>query len=260
MMVMIDTCQANTLYASIYSPNVLATGSSALGENSYSHHNDMDIGVAVIDSFTHHVLQYLERVERGSNATMREFVGPPLLLPFPFLTVYSSASRSSTFTTPKKSNPTPAYGRIYSRTIFPRRSLRISLAGLRRWRCPLIRRRTIVCRGQLLRHNRQSQWMMFRRIRIHPPSPLRHTAKICERPYVRQRKIGSSSLCSWDVCGFFSGGLEHGRVGGRRRGRESLSDRGDWLRVGRKIAFGVDEALDRFRPSGVASSGRIRPG
>jgi phosphatidylinositol glycan class K len=106
MMVMIDTCQANTLYASIYSPNVLATGSSALGENSYSHHNDMDIGVAVIDSFTHHVLQYLERVERGSNATMREFVGPPLLLPFPFLTVYSSASRSSTFTTPKKSNPT----------------------------------------------------------------------------------------------------------------------------------------------------------
>jgi glycosylphosphatidylinositol transamidase (GPIT) subunit GPI8 len=79
MMVMIDTCQANTLYASIYSPNVLATGSSALGENSYSHHNDMDIGVAVIDSFTHHVLQYLERVGRGSNATMREFVGPPTL-------------------------------------------------------------------------------------------------------------------------------------------------------------------------------------
>lgn len=33
---MTDTCQANTLYKRIYSPNVLATGSSELGENSYS--------------------------------------------------------------------------------------------------------------------------------------------------------------------------------------------------------------------------------
>lgn len=33
---MIDTCQANTMYSQIYSPNILATGSSELGENSYS--------------------------------------------------------------------------------------------------------------------------------------------------------------------------------------------------------------------------------
>ena len=33
---MIDTCQANSMYSKIYSPNVLATGSSKLGENSYS--------------------------------------------------------------------------------------------------------------------------------------------------------------------------------------------------------------------------------
>lgn len=33
---MIDTCQANTMYTKFYSPNVLATGSSLLGENSYS--------------------------------------------------------------------------------------------------------------------------------------------------------------------------------------------------------------------------------
>ena len=33
---MIDTCQANTMYSKFYSPNVLATGSSVLGENSYS--------------------------------------------------------------------------------------------------------------------------------------------------------------------------------------------------------------------------------
>jgi GPI-anchor transamidase subunit K len=33
---MIDTCQANTMYSKLYSPNILATGSSNLGENSYS--------------------------------------------------------------------------------------------------------------------------------------------------------------------------------------------------------------------------------
>ena len=33
---MIDTCQANTMYSKFYSPNILATGSSQLDENSYS--------------------------------------------------------------------------------------------------------------------------------------------------------------------------------------------------------------------------------
>lgn len=33
---MVDTCQANTLYTKFYSPNIIATGSSAKGENSYS--------------------------------------------------------------------------------------------------------------------------------------------------------------------------------------------------------------------------------
>lgn len=36
MLFMTDTCQANTLFSQIYSPNILATGSSRLGENSYS--------------------------------------------------------------------------------------------------------------------------------------------------------------------------------------------------------------------------------
>lgn len=33
---MIDTCQANTMYSKFYSPNILATGSSVIHENSYS--------------------------------------------------------------------------------------------------------------------------------------------------------------------------------------------------------------------------------
>ncbi|EEB95540.1 hypothetical protein MPER_05473, partial [Moniliophthora perniciosa FA553] len=67
---MIDTCQANTMYSKFYSPNILATGSSFEGENSYSHENDNDIGVAVIDSYTHYVLEYMEGINKTSKSTM----------------------------------------------------------------------------------------------------------------------------------------------------------------------------------------------
>ncbi|KAF8492115.1 peptidase C13 family-domain-containing protein [Gautieria morchelliformis] len=70
---MVDTCQANTLYSKFYSPNILATGSSEIDENSYSHEADFDIGVAVIDSYTHYVLQYLEGINKTSKATMEDF-------------------------------------------------------------------------------------------------------------------------------------------------------------------------------------------
>jgi len=70
---MIDTCQANTMYSKFYSPNILATGSSEIGENSYSYENDNDIGVAVIDSYTHHVLTYLEKINKTSQASMSDF-------------------------------------------------------------------------------------------------------------------------------------------------------------------------------------------
>jgi phosphatidylinositol glycan class K len=33
---MIDTCQANSMYSKFYSPNIISTGSSMVGENSYS--------------------------------------------------------------------------------------------------------------------------------------------------------------------------------------------------------------------------------
>ncbi|WVQ93315.1 hypothetical protein IAU59_000383 [Kwoniella sp. CBS 9459] len=69
----IDTCQANTMYSKFYSPEMIATGSSELGENSYSHHSDRDIGVAVIDGFTHFILQYLETLDKSALATLRDF-------------------------------------------------------------------------------------------------------------------------------------------------------------------------------------------
>ncbi|KAI1850026.1 hypothetical protein JX265_003399 [Neoarthrinium moseri] len=57
---MIDTCQANTMYTKIYSPNIIATGSSELDQSSYSHHADNDVGVAVIDRYTYYNLEFLE--------------------------------------------------------------------------------------------------------------------------------------------------------------------------------------------------------
>ncbi|CRK43582.1 hypothetical protein BN1723_016219, partial [Verticillium longisporum] len=57
---MIDTCQANTMYSKLYSPNIIATGSSKLDQSSYSHHADQDVGVAVIDRFTYYNLEFLE--------------------------------------------------------------------------------------------------------------------------------------------------------------------------------------------------------
>ncbi|CAA7268250.1 unnamed protein product [Cyclocybe aegerita] len=70
---MIDTCQAlNTMFSKLYSPNILATGSSGLGENSYSHANDNDIGVAVIDAFTHYVLEFMEKINKTSTVSMQE--------------------------------------------------------------------------------------------------------------------------------------------------------------------------------------------
>ena len=62
---MIDTCQAASMYARFYSPNVLAVASSLVGEDSLSHHVDPAIGVYIIDRYTYYALEFLERVTQG---------------------------------------------------------------------------------------------------------------------------------------------------------------------------------------------------
>ncbi|KAJ7665892.1 peptidase C13 family-domain-containing protein [Mycena polygramma] len=69
---MIDTCQANTMYSKFYSPNILATGSSKLDQNSYSYENDADIGVSVIDRYTHYVLEFMERINKTSHESVAD--------------------------------------------------------------------------------------------------------------------------------------------------------------------------------------------
>ncbi|WEJ94344.1 glycosylphosphatidylinositol anchor biosynthesis [Yamadazyma tenuis] len=69
---MIDTCQANSMYERFYSPNILAVGSSKIDQSSYSHHSDLEIGVAVIDRFTYYTLDFLENIEQSSDATIED--------------------------------------------------------------------------------------------------------------------------------------------------------------------------------------------
>ncbi|KAM0830578.1 hypothetical protein ACQ4PT_066114 [Festuca glaucescens] len=45
LLIMVDTCQAATLFSQLQSPGVLAIGSSKKGENSYSHHLDSDLNM-----------------------------------------------------------------------------------------------------------------------------------------------------------------------------------------------------------------------
>lgn len=67
---MIDTCQANTMFERFYLPDILAVGSLRLDELSYSHHSDLDVGVAVIDRFTYYTLDFLEKIDRLLDVTM----------------------------------------------------------------------------------------------------------------------------------------------------------------------------------------------
>lgn len=70
---MIDTCQANTMYSKLYSPNIIATGSAELDQSSYSHHADNDVGVAVIDRYTYYNLEFLE--SQVQNLSSQKTVG-----------------------------------------------------------------------------------------------------------------------------------------------------------------------------------------
>lgn len=70
---MVDTCQSQSMFQLFYSPNILAVGSSHIGEDSLSHHVDPAIGVYIIDRYTYYVLEFLESVKPDSQHTMAQF-------------------------------------------------------------------------------------------------------------------------------------------------------------------------------------------
>lgn len=86
LLFMIDTCQAESMFSRIYSPNILAAASSKTGEPSYSHHADNEIGVAVIDRFTYYNLETLERLhqeDQESIASLFNSYNPDMMLSHP---------------------------------------------------------------------------------------------------------------------------------------------------------------------------------
>ncbi|KAF8057151.1 PIG-K [Scenedesmus sp. PABB004] len=74
LLLVVETCQAATLYSRITSPNVLAMASSLKGESSYSHVTDADVGLSLIDRFTWSSLDFFERVDSHSNATLADLM------------------------------------------------------------------------------------------------------------------------------------------------------------------------------------------
>ncbi|KAG9511142.1 putative GPI-anchor transamidase, partial [Fragariocoptes setiger] len=75
ILLIVDTCQAESMSEHLYSPNIIGIGSSKIGEDSLSHHGDPAIGVYVIDRYTNYVLAFLEKIDaaKASNTTMSEF-------------------------------------------------------------------------------------------------------------------------------------------------------------------------------------------
>ena len=73
-----DTCQAFTLFDKITTPNVYALGTSLRGENAYAHHSDNDLGLSVIERWTHAFLQnYHRRPEHPQTTTLHDLMVQP---------------------------------------------------------------------------------------------------------------------------------------------------------------------------------------
>lgn len=68
-----ESCQAESMGQKLYSPNIIAIGSSKIGEDSLSHHGDPTIGVYVIDRYTFYALEFLETVAINSTKSLAAF-------------------------------------------------------------------------------------------------------------------------------------------------------------------------------------------
>lgn len=83
LLLIADTCRSASMYRSIVSPNVLASSSSLVEEDSLSHHVDRSIGVYVIDRYAYYTHKFLENkvTSRESNSTIDQFLNscPPNL-------------------------------------------------------------------------------------------------------------------------------------------------------------------------------------
>lgn len=69
-----ETCQAESMAQKLYSTGILGVGSSKVGEDSLSHHGDPTIGVYIIDRYTYYALDFLEKVSINSSKSLGQFL------------------------------------------------------------------------------------------------------------------------------------------------------------------------------------------
>ena len=62
LLIMLDTCQAATIYGDIDVPGWIGVSSSVLGQSSYALHSDPHLGAHLVDEFTYHMVRYLDSV------------------------------------------------------------------------------------------------------------------------------------------------------------------------------------------------------
>ncbi|XGW17953.1 hypothetical protein V3C99_002506 [Haemonchus contortus] len=76
MFLIADTCRSASMYEWVSSPGVLSTSSSLTHEESYSYDVDDEIGVYVIDRYTHFTVAFLNREVKSLNstATMQDYL------------------------------------------------------------------------------------------------------------------------------------------------------------------------------------------
>lgn len=77
LMLVIDTCQAESMHEHIDSPNTLSITASRVGQNSYSAGNDPTVGLAISDRFTASVLSFFTHARpawQTDNATVADLI------------------------------------------------------------------------------------------------------------------------------------------------------------------------------------------
>jgi phosphatidylinositol glycan class K len=77
LLLVLDTCQAATLYSELDSvPNWAGIASSKLGQSSYALRSDPGVGAHLVDEFSHYLANYLDRLPihptSGSNNKNKE--------------------------------------------------------------------------------------------------------------------------------------------------------------------------------------------
>jgi phosphatidylinositol glycan class K len=93
-----DTCRAASIHNSFYSPNIMALGSSAERQSSYSRHGDNQLGVSIVDRFSYHAESFLNstlRNRKNLSLTVNDFASL-----FDYNLLMSDVSLRTDFTDP----------------------------------------------------------------------------------------------------------------------------------------------------------------